>query len=117
MNYLAAESLKSLDEVIAETAGVIVAHFGQAVSLCGLEILACVVGENRALERIKEADAEVVVVALRNLGVCAGYADSRDLSLGEDVAGCDGNGGTVGAEHNRNVRGNKCICSGRSLVC
>ena len=44
---------------------------------------------NRALERIKEADAEIMVITLCYLGISAGYADSGNACFFKGVGGCD----------------------------
>ena len=99
MHALAAETLKSVDEVLDETAGVIVAQLVEAVGLGHAQLIEGVVGQNGALERIQEADAEVVGVALGHLGVGAGDADGGDAGRLEGRAARDGDAGAVGAEN------------------
>ena len=55
------------------------------------------------MERVEEADAEVVAVAGRDVRVRARHADGRDAGLLERVGRGDGHAGAVGAEHERNL--------------
>ena len=47
----------------------------------GSAIVRCIVGHNRSLERIQEANPEIEVIALGNLGVGTGSTDRRDLGI------------------------------------
>ena len=99
----AAGLLKRLLEEGDQTLVVLVAVLAEAVGLLGLELGRGIVGKNRALERVEEADAEVVAVAGRDVRVRARHADGRDTGLLERVGRGDGHAGAVGAEHERNL--------------
>ena len=60
-NDLAAELLKGLREVVDQALIVVAAEHTEQVSGVNAELLVGIVRENRALERIEEADAEINV--------------------------------------------------------
>ena len=95
----AAGFLKRLLEEGDQALVILVAVLAEAVGLLGLELGRSIVGKDGALERIQEADAEVVVVAGGDVGVRACHAHSRDAGLLERVGRSDGHTGAVGAEH------------------
>ena len=95
----AAGLLKRLLEEGDQALVILVAVLAEAVGLLGLELGRSIVGKDGALERIQEADAEVVAVAGRDVRVRAGHAHSRDAGLLERVGRSDGHTGAVGAEH------------------
>ena len=71
-----------------------------------------------ALERVKEADTEVVIIAERYLRVRAGAADGGDLRLLERGAGSDGHAGAVRADNSNNAAAHEILRggNGRGLV-
>ena len=95
----AAGLLKCLLEEGDQALVILVAVLAEAVGLLGLELGRSIVGKDSALERIQEADAEVVAVAGRNVRVRARHADGRDAGLLERVGRGDGHAGAVGTEH------------------
>lgn len=64
-DHFAAESLEGFGEVMNKTAGIVVAELGEAVCLSGVKVFLRVVRKNCALERIEEADTEIVQYCLR----------------------------------------------------
>lgn len=68
-DHFAAESFKSLGEVVNKTAGVVVAELGEAVSLSSAEVFLSVVCKDSTLERIEEADTEIVGIAVGYRGL------------------------------------------------
>ena len=100
---------ESINEEVAQTAGVVVTELCQAVGLGSAERTLGKVCEDSALERIQEADAEVNFAVSSDLGVGAGDADGRDARIGKGVAGGDGNAGAVGAEHQGNAVGDQIL--------
>ena len=116
MHAFTAEALKGFDEVIDEAAGVVVAELVEAVSLGHAQLIEGVVGENGALEGIQEADAEVVGVALSDLGVGTGDADRRDTGRLEGGTASDGHAGTVGAENDGAARVDQLSRGGGRLI-
>ena len=113
---LAAGSFKGDDEVLGQADGVVVAEHGQDVGLLGAELFHGERGHDGALERIEEADAEVVVVAGGDGCVGAGAADGRDLGVCEVGAGGDGDAGAVGAEDDGDLIGDQLLGRGDGLV-
>ena len=101
---------------MAQTDVVIVAQLAEAVRRARAEGVVGVVGKNRPLERVEEADAEVVRVARRHLRVGAGNADGGDPRVGEITRTGDGNRRTVGAEHDGNAGADQLLSRGRRLV-
>ena len=101
---------------MAQAAGVIVAQLGEAVCLLRAELLACEVRKNGALEGIQEADAEVAVHAVGDLGIGAGDAHCGDAGLVEYVARGYGYAGAVGAEDYGYVLSNQVGGRGGGLV-
>ena len=116
MDAFTAEALKSIDEVLDETAGVVIAQLVEAVGLGHAELAECIVGENSALEGIQEADAEVVSVALCYGGVGAGDADGGDARSLKGGASGNGDAGAVGAENDGAACADEFCRSGRGLV-
>ena len=70
---------------------------------------------NSALERIEEADTEVVIVTLGDLGVGAGDADRGNSGFLEGIGCRYCNGRTVGAEDDGYALCNELGCCGNSL--
>ena len=68
-----------------------------------------------ALEGIDEADSEVIVIALGNLGIGAGGSDRRDLGLLKIRAAGNGAAGTIGAQYSGHALGNQLLGSGGRL--
>ena len=99
----AAGLLKCLLEEGDQALVILVAVLAEAVGLLGLELGRSIVGKDSALERIQEADAEVVAVAGRNVRVRTRHADGRDVGLLERVGRGDGHAGAVGTEHEGNL--------------
>ena len=68
-----------------------------------------------ALEGIDEADSEVIVIALGNLGIGAGGSDRRDLGLLKIRAAGNGAAGTIGTQYSGHALGNQLLGSGGRL--
>ena len=112
----AAQILKSVDEVGGQTGAVVLAQHAQHVGVGSTELILCKVCHDRALERVKEADTEVVGVGLSHGGVGAGAANGRDGSGLEGGSGCNGNTGAVAAQHDGDFLGDQLLCSSHGLI-
>ena len=113
---LAACGFKGFYKVLGKADSVVVAEHRQNVSLLGAELFHGERGHDGALERIEEADAEIIIVAGGDGRVRAGAADGRDLGVCEVGAGGNGNAGAVGAEHDGNFVGNQLLRRRDGLV-
>ena len=112
----AAQILKSVDEVGGQTGAVVLAQHAQHVGVGSTELILCKVCHDRALERVKKADTEVVGVGLSHGGVGAGAANGRDGSGLEGGSGCNGNTGAVAAQHDGDFFGDQLLCSSHGLI-
>ena len=83
-----AELVCLLLEVVDKTCAVVVAVFAQAVDLIGVKLILCKACKNGTLERVGEADAEVVAVALGDLRIGAGYAQCGYAGLFKGLGSC-----------------------------
>ena len=78
------EIQEAINKELGQTHGVIVRHFTDDGDFLGLKVIECVSGVNRALERIKEADAEVVFVALGDVRVGRRNGNRRNFGFGKN---------------------------------
>ena len=83
-----AELVERLYEESAQSGRIVVTQLGNDSGSLG-SVLNSLVGHDSALEGIKEADAEIVIVSIRDLGVGAGSTHRRNLSILKCRSCCD----------------------------
>ena len=118
----AAERLERLGEVVDQTLVIVGAEHRERVRGGHAQLFVGVVGEDRALERIEEADAVVHIAVRGDLRVGAGDADGGHARFGKDLAAGNGHAGAVGAEHDGHIavhelrRGGRAVFGGGAVV-
>ena len=76
---------------MSKTCRIVISEFGKDICLLCFEVVCREVRKYGSLERIQEADTEVVVISVCYLRIGAGYADRRNAGIDEDISGCYGN--------------------------
>ena len=74
-----------------KSAGIVVAELCKAVCLGGFKVFLCIVSKNSTLERIEEANTEIMCISFGYLRICAGNADYGNSAVLENVACGDRN--------------------------
>lgn len=95
----AALGFEGLLKVVAQAAGIVVALLAQGVSGLGLKVIHGKVGQNSTLERIQEANAEIVGIPLGDLGIRAGDADDGNTGVFKGVGTGNGYAGAIRTQH------------------
>ena len=93
-----AECRERICKGLHKTAGIFVADVVDGGDLL-IPVVICPVRHNLALERIKIAGAEIIIIAQRDICVGAGCADCRDFRIREIRACGDADTGAVSADH------------------
>ena len=112
----AAQVLKGVDKIGGKAGAVVLAQHTQHIGIGCTELILCKVCHDRALERVQEADTEIIGVRLGDGGVGAGAADGGDGSRLEGGRCGNGNAGAVAAQHHRHLFGDQLLCCGNGLI-
>ena len=85
-----AKFFKCFGEVMAQTSRIVIAKFGKYISFLCTEIIFCKIGKYSTLERIKEADTEIMCVSLCDLRVGTADSKCRNPTIFENIRCCNG---------------------------